>query len=904
MSSFLEQVAQAMLAALGTRMADVAVVLPSQRSALYLRRALSTAAGAPLWNPEMFTWTTCMERIAGMRTAHTEELLLEGHAALRELEGEAAGGLVDFLQWAPTLLADMSEVDAALIGLEGFYRDLRSWEELDWSFRDEPLSDGQQRLVRYWERAGRLHRAINARMATRLAGTAGAVERAAAARAREALPWRALWFVGLNAFTSAQRAVVDAASEAGIAHFAWDADEGYLQDPVQEAGAHLRKARARYGAGAVPPTTGLARRACRVEVLEANGLGAQAWAVAARVAAMTEAERARTAVVLADEAALPMLLEALPPAVRPLNITMGIPLAQLPVGTLLARVLDAATPGDPAARGAAMRELLAHPLLSAAPGVDAVAAGLAADSGDGPGQAALEKALEGMPEALSDIVRSVSPGTDVAMAPRLRAVLRWAARPGAEAFLREQLHEAALVVDRVDALLAAHGVARGAEVWGVLLPRLLRVARVGFEGEPLRGLQVMGMLEARALDHAHVFVVGAQEGVLPRPAIERSFIPFELRRAHGLALGDDTDAVQAYNFFRLMDRADTLVVTCGAGEGDAAPSRFVEQLRLERYADPADPLRTVHVRVPVPRRRSTPHGFTLDEAMRARLIARLERGFSPSMLRAWLTCPLDMWMRFVLRVEQEEPVGARIPPNIVGSAVHGVLQSLYTPWLGRSLQAAELRAAAEEVPALLAAAFAAHVPRPRLAHGEPRLQLGMATAAVRSFLKAEADEVERGTDIRPMHLELDLRTPLTPPLQHADARVNIIGKADRVDQRDGRWHVLDLKTGMVADAQLKLRTLTGDELRKRKGHAAQLLLYTLCFLKGRTDVADARCGLLPLQRSGAGAAYLQVADEAVVRRSMLPGIEQLVRDEVDRMLDPAFTYRHDPGSTHCALCAK
>jgi RecB family exonuclease len=904
MADFLEQVAEAMLAEHGVRMADVAVVLPSQRAGLYLRRALSVAAGRSLWSPEMLTWTSCMERIAGWRSAGMEELLLEGHAALRELEGEAAGGLPDFLQWAPTLLADMSEVDAALIGLDGFYRDLRSWEELDWSFRDEPLSDGQQRLVRYWERAGRLHRAINERMAARCAGTSGAVERAAAARVGDGLPWRTVWFVGLNAFTNAQRAVVDAAREAGIARFAWDADAGYLKDAVQEAGDHLRKAMALYGPGVVPPTTGLLRKACQLEVVEANGLAAQVWAVAGRVAAMSEAERSRAAVVLAEEAALPLLLEALPSTVHPLNITMGIALAQLPVGSLLTRVLDAFVIGEPGARNAALRDMLMHPLLTAAPGRDAAAACLPTDAAEGPEKAVLANALGEVPEALSAaVIGLLSPEPGMSVPARLRAALRWATRPGADAFLREQLHQAALLVDRMEALLGAHGDAGGPEVWSALLPRVLRSARVGFEGEPLRGLQVMGMLEARALDHAHVFVVGAQEGVLPRSSIERSFIPFELRRAHGLSLGEDTDAVQAYNFFRLMNRADALVVTCGAGDGDAARSRFVEQLRLERYADPSDPLRSIPIRVPVPKRAVTPYGLTLDEEMRARLIARLERGISPSMLRAWLTCPLDMWMRFVLKVEQEEQVGARIPPNIVGDAVHKVLHKLYTPWLGHSLQAAELRSAAEDVPALLAAEFGAYTSPARLALGEPRLQLGMATAAVRSFMRAEADEVERGMDIRPMHLEMELRTPLGLPLQHTDARVIIRGTADRVDLRNGRWHVLDLKTGSVTDSQLKLQGLAGDELRTRKGYAAQLLLYTLCFLKERNDIADASCGLLPLQRSGAGASYLQVGDDAVIRRSMLPAIAELVRDEVDRMLDPGFVYRHDPRSTYCALCA-
>jgi RecB family exonuclease len=274
------------------------------------------------------------------------------------------------------------------------------------------------------------------------------------------------------------------------------------------------------------------------------------------------------------------------------------------------------------------------------------------------------------------------------------------------------------------------------------------------------------------------------------------------------------------------------------------------------------------------------------------------------MLRAWLACPLDMWLRHVLRVPEDEPTGDRVPPNVVGEAVHGVLQALYTPWLGRSLQAAELRSAAGEVRGLLSAAMAAEVPAHRLVRGEPLLQLGMAGTALEAFLRAEATLVERGMDIRPMHLELEVRQPLGLPLAHAAIDVNIVGRLDRVDLRDGRWHVLDLKTGRVDAQQLRLKALHVDHLRRDKGHAAQLLLYAWAFLGMRPDAREVSCGLLPLQRTGTSEpALLNIDGEAAVTAPMRAAIADVVRAVVDRMLEPGFVYRHDERSLYCALCA-
>lgn len=903
MRTFLEQVADALVAEHGVRMADVGIVLPSRRAGLYLRSAIAARANGPVWIPELHTWTTFMERLSGLRAASMEEQLFAAYDALEELDGKGAHDLEELLQWCPTLLADMSEVDSALLGLDGFYRDLRSWEELDWSFREDPLSEGQQRMVRYWERAGRAHRAINARLATTGSGTAGAVERAAAMGLSAPGPWRMVWFVGLNAFTAAQRQVMDTLHAASVARFAWDADLAYLDDPVQEAGRHLRAAITRYGAGVVAPTTGLRDAACTVEVLETSGPAAQAWAVAGRVAALHQEERSRTAVVLADPSVLPLLLEALPADVSPLNVTMGIALAELPVGSLLqaaVRTFAAAEAGGAFLPGGG---LLDQPLLRNAPGGPA----LIRRTGDGqqPLKALREEDLIGVDPEVTDAIRCVlSPAPDTAVPERMKALLRWVIAGGANAFLGEQVYQAARMIDRVGGLFTRHGRTGDARDWNALLPRLLRMVRVGFEGEPMHGLQVMGMLEARALDHEQVLVIGAQEGVLPSTAVDRSFIPFELRRAHGLPLGDETDAVQAYTFFRLMNRARKLTVTCSIADSAPAPSRFIQQLRLERFAEAPDAFRTVHINVPVPDRTGEGYAFTLDAAGRALLLARLARGLSPSMLRAWLVCPLDMWLRHVLRVPEGAPTGDRVPPNVVGEAVHGVLQALYTPWLGRSLDPSELRSAAREVRGLLAASMAAHVPAHRLERGEPLLQLGMATAALEHFLLAEAGLVEGGTDIRPMHLELEVRRPLGPLADHADAVVNIVGRLDRVDLRNGRWHVLDLKTGHADPQHLRLKALEADQLRRDKGHAAQLLLYAWAFLGTHPEARAVSCGLLPLQRTGAAEpALLNIDGDPLITASMTEGIGGIIRANVERMLDPGTVYRHDERSQYCALCA-
>src|SRR5690606_33844275 len=132
------------------------------------------------------------------------ELLCEAYEAYRHVEGARAQDLGAFLQWAGPALADLSEADAHLVPLESYSRDVRSWEEIEWTFNDNPLSAGQQRMVRFWSMVGKMHAALNTRLLEQGAGTVGLLERTAAAQAATGTPpWKAVWFAGLNALTPA-----------------------------------------------------------------------------------------------------------------------------------------------------------------------------------------------------------------------------------------------------------------------------------------------------------------------------------------------------------------------------------------------------------------------------------------------------------------------------------------------------------------------------------------------------------------------------------------------------------------------------------------------------------------------------------------------------------------------------
>lgn len=911
MTAFLQQVARKLIAEHGTALRDVAVVLPSQRAGLYLRKWLAEEAGSPLWSPQVFTIGTFMEERSGLRSLAVEELLFEGYEAYRSVEGANAQVFGEFLQWAGTTLADISEADAHLVPLESYYRDLRSWEEIEWTFNNDPLSQGQQRMVRFWVLVGLMHTALNTRLLGQGAGTTGLIERTAATRAvSDGRQWKAVWFAGLNALTPAQEALFRRFREADLARIAWDIDEYYFADTVQEAGQHLRKAVGAFGPGLIPMSNHLAEGRLQLRTIRAPNNASQAWCAAEILKNDSAEDRARTAVVLADESLLQPLLEALPTDIGPLNITMGLPVSRLAIGSYLEALhrLHAGMRPGTGFFHADVERLLGHPFLRVGPIAAAGAQVLAQLRKNGSAHISspmLRDFFEvsgGFPGAALVFKEVLDVRTEM---PEITAqALAWAmhAMDGDE-LATEQIYQASLVLRKIHLLMVRYAHVLDIKSYSALFHRLLGSARIGLFGEPLAGVQVMGMLEARALDPARVIVLGAQEGSLPAGGAEKSFIPFELRRAHGMPLRDGNDAVQAYNFLRMLQRAEEAVLVWPEGAEPTGPSRFILQLEHELFKGKNERLKAFDARIRMPQVKAATVRIAKDAAVLEAVRAKLRSGLSPSALGDWLRCPLDFHFKHVMGLKQVEEVDTRIAANTLGEALHGAVEATYRPWLGKPLQASWLLGAEQEVEEELLLRLAETLSAEGLQHGQPLLQVRMAVHAAQRFLHNEADVVARGAVITPLALEVPLTSPLDQAALAIGSPVSFKGRIDRVDRCNAMVRILDLKSGKVDPAHLSIPELTLDVLKGDKRYAAQLLVYAWLYLKQHPEVDELQTGILPLQRAASSEPLLMQWPEGnIVKRTSLPKIEELLTEVVLRMMDPTTPIEHDPKSKYCSFC--
>lgn len=876
-------------------------MLPGQRSAAHLQRYLAQVIGKAFWAPEMLDMGRFLAIVADARQASTAELLLTLHHLHGNVVRSGSNELADLLQWGPTFLQDMNEVDHHLIGLDELYRDLRTFAEIDqWSLAlDTDLSAGQQHTVALWERNGKLHRSLHAQMAIDRSGSSGWIAREAALRAASAqLPWDAVWCVGANALEPAATAVLRALKRRAMLHLAWDADRYYLDDRTQEAGRFLRRSIEALGPGSVPPVDLFRSQQRSVRSFVVPDARAQAVHAAEHLSQLTEEARSSTLVLLADEGLLAPFAAALPASCGSVNISTGLPWKHWPLKGLLDLFIDLHTAlcRDGTLPIDKLRACLLHPLM---------AHGRADHQ-----RAATLGELQRPRLPLADVLAKLA--SDPLPAPLLAGLARTELDAAVQVFLSElgsmhgnapyaleQVQRTAQAWTEVHALITRFGSSSDKELaHRETRDRLMEVAPIGSIGDPWSGLQVMGLLETRTLSPERVLVIGANEGHLPRKSAQQSFIPHDLRRALGLPLRNDSEAIQAYHFQRLVQYTRELVLISHSGGGvePAEPTRYLAQ-----WAHELVPVSRTHIehRTVASPSSGIHHGIVQVERapwIVEELGAIAARGLSPSTLATWLRCPLDLFFRRVLRVKELEERSSKLEGHVLGTAVHEVLRRSVEPHLGQALRAEDVASWREGLGSRLASEVAAELNDATLDRGHHLLSLAMAEQALDRHLQGEAERLSAGASVTPLAVELDLDQTLANGIR-------IIGRCDRVDLRDGVVHILDLKTGKVRPEHLKLRSLERDLLGADNGYAVQLLTYAWAYLNGQTDVQAVRAGLIPLQQPSKGEGiWLSIDGDTLITRAMMPEVDRLLSLITDEIVRGQASFQHDPDSQYCVCC--
>jgi len=634
-----------------------------------------------------------------------------------------------------------------------------------------------------------------------------------------------------------------------------------------------------------------------VEAVACSNKAAMARYAAQWVMALDTEQRNSAVIVLAEEQLLMPLLESLPENAGPLNVTMGLPLSELPASNLEQAWFNLFEHRD--SRGFFVRAdfeaLATHPFLHEG---EATRDLLAAISGPAVSIETILDAASGMQaaEEIRDAFQPIPNGTGHHFP--LRGLHAWALRISHNnSDAREQLFALARSRDELDhQLLALLGEMPDPASYRALRNRTLQGTRLPLHGDPLAGLQVMGMLETRALDHDHVLVLGANEGALSGKEPALTWIPHQIRRRHGLPLPTEAEAITSYHAHRLLHAAERIALAYTTSDQDKDRSRFIAQWKHAFMNHGATRFLQRNALAPLVRRADSAITVAKSPETLRKLHSMAAKGFSPSALGKWLRCPLDFHAQYILGLREAPKTDGLLATNDIGSAVHGALEALFSPMLGKRLEPDALTNAASMAHSmLLVRLIGAGHPAEALNTGRNRLVIEMASSALKRFLKAEAKRMMEEDSIL-----------VAAEKRHSAVLAQgsrLSGIIDRIDSRHGMLHVLDIKTGAVEAGKLKINLQDGDPLAADMHLALQLICYAILCFASDPGLESLRAGLVPLrQPSEQGAHWLLLDGEPIVKRQQLPALEALVQRIVDEILHPDVPFTHRKGATNCLAC--
>lgn len=925
------------------------VVFPNKRAAYYLRNAFKKNCEQTLWLPQMISFEEAITQWSGITLVDNIDLLFELIDIDAQLNAKQESDLKVFGSQAAQMAKDFDEIDQYGIDAKGVFSYVLEHKRLEiWNFDEEKSKEKEKKYLQFFLSLHNYYSQLRERLASQGKGYYGMITRQLSELTEDELLEKVgegkILFAGFNAMTATEERIINTLVRNGKAEILFDYDRYYLEDPNNEAGHFARRYQAKHPEwlnGGI--TDQLRTEQKTIHIISASGSTIQAKALQAK---LQETNDAKQAVVLADENLLIPVLNAIPDngTYSDFKVSMGYPMANTPVSQLVKAFFTLChhdkikrNVGEQVTEGWYIWPIFNLMDLEIVkivfPKAETAAFNRWKTDSVNSGKFIFEekdldglKPITGIHEFLSIILTGLSNRTPMALLSTLDRLLAFLAhtllakesgsRPN---FLINQVSEAGKYISRLMQIAEQNtNYVKDLQSVEILYRLLVSGATIKLKSDSTDGLQIMGLLETRNLGFEQLHLLSVNEGILPPDKSRGSFIPQFIRRASGLPSYAESQAVVAYNFYRLLQNGKDIYLyynNLGESSGGEA-SRFILQIKHELAKNTnikivEEAFESESESAP----EATPISAQKTEALDRLHYLIGEKGLSPSALSTYLNCPLKYYLRYIVQIKDEsveEDVGA----NDIGTVIHDTLELLFADYLphdgnqviiNKDLFDKKIKTQWEKK---LGEAMAKVFPKGFPDVGFNYLNHVTIEQQPKNYLEYTSKQLAHG-DLIILETEGELRACL----KTGQGDYVFSGRADRIDRFGGVIRVIDYKTGHVDNADLKLPVRHHsdsdlDYLRTIPDKALQLLMYKYMYLKGhhtQEPVEGAIHGLKYAHTIEFNLSKTTPKDDDVnvdflEDRSFITDMEAMLQAVVDEMLDTEKPFEQAKNDDKCKYC--
>jgi ATP-dependent helicase/nuclease subunit B len=935
--TFIHYVCELLQAHYGSNLKNVTLVTPNRRAALFFNKTIKEVYTTTTWLPNYITIEEFIYSTAQLKSIDNLQALMELYACHLQLKPEQT--FVEFAKWGNVALNDFNDIEKHAVPAKAIFNYLTEVKAIEqwtpqYGFAADKLTEFQQKYFEFWNSLHPLFELYRKTLIEKQTVTQSIAANYAFENFDQLVNTylgndTTYVFVGFNAFTKSEERLIAKCAQQGNVKFVWDIDNYYYKNDKHEAGRFFRAYMQRdiFATNTLYLPSELIVRKTNLLATTTTNITTYPAANGANMVAITNKlinqlvddgiEQADIAVVLAQENMLLPMLYALPERINYLNITMGYPvnatIAYHLCNSFFKLFKNTIKNAKKGIYYTFFTEIIAHSLIKN----HVLGVRNYKEIND---YLILHNLIKITPEQLHKLLaeRNITPlfsalFDEDTVENKINSLVNLLI------YIKDKIGESNAIIDSFNTecisaiasiLLQLNDTLKTNKLVGIgyndillFFNSMVNSMTVTFRGEPLLGMQIMGVLETRMLDFKHVIVVGVNEGVIPAKGGVSSFLTYDVKLNFGMNSSADNDSIFSYHFYHLLKRCSSAHLLYIEGESNNEvheKSRFILQIENE--------LLTVNKNISYKKinysvndiNSAINDSITIQKTpdVMEGVKEKLSKGMSPTAFASYIACPLQFYFKYVQKLYDEDELSDIVDSKDYGSIFHQAIELLTKPYLGKELTKTDIAQLKKDTPKTIKEAYFLIKKNRGYDSGENLITINTIEYQLRKYFDFELSQLNTNNTLVIAEIETDLKYQLTVN----DTLIQLTGKADRLDMRNGIATILDYKTGKASKSDLIVKTMEMMFENQQQKIAFQTFFYSY-LVHQQKQQALASC-IYSTKNSKDGLLYLNYNGAALLGAQDFAEFEQNLITLLTTILDTdlPFTQTDDIAKV-CSYCS-
>ena len=905
-NSFLEKLANQIVFKQNQSIKDLTIVLPNKRAKVFLLEAIKAKLTSYTLAPKIVSIEDLIQEISGIRNIESIDLLFEFYEVyLLHTKKQEQQTFEQFSNWAKTVLQDFNEIDRYLIVPEKVFSYLKEIEAIKrWGIEAKDKTDLINKNILFWITMPLYYTELYKHLKNKKIGYQGLIYREAEANIKnyiQTVGSNQLIFAGFNALNRVEEIIIQQLLVNNKAEIYWDIDKTFLNDDNHGAGLFTSRFKNEWKYYKNNSFNWIANDYQEKKSIQIIGTSKSIGQtkIVANILSDIIKENPNTkleniALVLGDENLLIPILYSLPDNIGNLNITMGYANKNNPIQQLVDRLFKMH-------KNALKRDsknyvfyykdvldILQNPVVAPYLNSEKLIFVLKSNNYSYFNLEKL-KTLQDNSCEFFDLLFSRWDTNPLEILEKIKQIIliiksNLEVSQQEDKIIKTFLFAVFKVINKLISYCSKNDFVKDLDTLESIYKQVIDLAEVSFEGEPLSGLQIMGVLETRVLDFDTVIITSLNEGKFPAGKTTNSFIPYDVKKELELPTFKEKDAVYTYHFYHLLQRAKNIYLlynTENDGLDGGEKSRFITQLEVEKQANHDISHTIIQPSIPSIAYEKTVIPKSENVSIRLKEIATV-KGFSPSSLTSYIRNPIQFYYQKVLSIYDNDEVEENIELKTLGIIIHKTLEELYKPFLNKILDLKDIDTLFNNYENEVLIQFKSIYKEGEIKKGKNLLSFEVAKRNIKNFIVEEKKNILNGDEIVILELESKLEVEIND--SKLPYPVKIAGTVDRIENRNGKIRIVDYKTGRVEKSALVLKQWENMALELKNDKIIQVLCYALMYSKSLNG-KELEAGILSFKNMKSGFLSFGIKEDKTVLSNITPEILELFTTEIVKLIN-------------------